>query len=126
MILLVRNGISERTVFRFLQSATFPERKGRSDRGRSLLAPYKKYLLERWNNGFHNTTKLWQEIQQQGYQGSYATVAGYTRRLRDAQELKTGEKNPNQPLPKVFEPEKISVDRTSSGGADFKQTRRTK
>ena len=99
-------GISERTVFRFLQSATFPERKGRSDRGRSLLAPYKQYLLERWNNGFHNTTKLWQEIQQQGYQGSYATVAGYTRRLRDAQELKTGEKNPNQPLPKVFEPKK--------------------
>ena len=106
MILLVRNGISERTVFRFLQSATFPERKGRSDRGRSLLAPYKKYLLERWNNGFHNTTKLWQEIQQQGYQGSYATVAGYTRRLRDAQGLKTKGRKTNQPLPKVFEPKK--------------------
>ncbi|MGB5710234.1 MAG: helix-turn-helix domain-containing protein [Waterburya sp.] len=75
-------GISERTVFRFLQSATFPERKGRSDRGHSLLAPYQKYLLERWNNGCHNTTLLCQEIQQQGYQGSYATVASYTRRLR--------------------------------------------
>lgn len=99
-------GISQRTVFRFLQSATFPERKGRSDRGHSLLTPYKKYLLERWNNGFHNATKLWQEIQQQGYQGSYATVAGYTRRLRNAQGLKTEEKKSNQPLPKVFEPKK--------------------
>ncbi len=99
-------GISRRKVFRFLQSATFPERKGRSDRGRSLLAPYQNYLLERWNNGCHNTTLLWQEIQQQGYQGSYATVASYTRRLRDAQGLKTAEKNPNQPLPKVFEPKK--------------------
>ena len=99
-------GISRRKVFRFLQSATFPERKGRSDRGNSLLAPYQKYLLEQWNNGRHNGTKLWQEIQQQGYQGSYATVAGYTRRLRDAQGLKTGEKKTNQPLPKVFEPKK--------------------
>ena len=99
-------GISRRKVFRFLQAATFPERKGRSDRGRSLLAPYQKYLLEQWNNGRHNATKLWQEIQQQGYQGSYATVAGYARRLRDAQGLKTGEKKNNQPLPKVFEPKK--------------------
>lgn len=106
MPLLVRNGISRRKVFRFLRAATFPERKGRSDRGHSLLAPYQKYLLEQWNNGRHNATKLWQEIQQQGYQGSYATVAGYARRLRDAQELKTGEKKINQPLPKVFEPKK--------------------
>ncbi len=99
-------GISKRTVYRYLQSATFPERKIRSDRGRSLLSPYKKYLLERWNNGCHNTAKLWQEIQQQGYQGSYGTVAGYTRRFREAQRLKTGQKKTNQSKPKVFEPQK--------------------
>ncbi len=91
---------------RYLQSATFPERKVRSDRGRSMLDPYKKYLLERWNNGCHNTAKLWQEIQQQGYPGSYGTVAGYTRRFREAQRLKTRQKKTNQSKPKVFEPQK--------------------
>ncbi len=101
-----RLGISKRTVYRYLQSATFPERQVRSDRGRSLLSPYKKYLLERWNNGCHNTSKLWQEIQQQGYQGSYGTVAGYTRRFREAQRLKTGQQKTNQSEPKVFEPQK--------------------
>ena len=99
-------GISRRKVFRFLQAATFSERKGRSDQGRSLLASYQKYLLEQWNSGCHNATLLWQEIQQQGYQGSYTTVAVYACRLRDAQGLKTGEKKNNQPLPKVVEPKK--------------------
>jgi len=99
-------GISKRKVFRFLQSATFPERKGRSDRGKSLLSPYNTYLLERWNEGCHNGTKLWQEIQEQGYQGSYATVAAYTRRLRDAQQLQKGESKTNQSELKVFEPKK--------------------
>ena len=93
-------------MYRYLQSATFPERKVRSDRGRSLLSPYQKYLQERWNNGCHNTSQLWQEIQQQGYQGSYGTVAGYTRRFREAQRLKTGQKKTNQSEPKVFEPQK--------------------
>nr|WP_263858275.1 transposase [Waterburya agarophytonicola] len=99
-------GISRRKVFRFLKSATFPERKGRSDRGKSLLSPYNKYLLERWNEGCHNGTKLLQEIQEQGYQGSYATVAAHTRRLRDTQQLQKGESKINQSELKVFEPKK--------------------
>ena len=42
------------TVFRSLHAPTFPERKGRSDRGRSLLTPDKAYLLRRWNDGCHD------------------------------------------------------------------------
>lgn len=98
-------GIGKSTVFRYLRSPIFPERKGRSDRGRSLVSPYKKYLLERWNSGCHDTKKLYSEIQAQGYEGSYFTLARYTHRLRETQGFKPRQK-PTQTLPKVFEPKK--------------------
>ena len=85
--------IGKSTVFRYLRSPTFPERKGRSDKGRGKVSPYKKYLLERWNSGFHDTQKLYIEIKEQGYEGSYVTLARYTHRLREAQGLKP-RKNP--------------------------------
>ena len=44
--------IGKNTVFRYLRTPTFPERQGRSDRGRSLLDPYRPYLLSRWNAGY--------------------------------------------------------------------------
>lgn len=92
-------------MFRYLRSPSFPERKGRSDKGRGVVAPYKKYLLERWNSGCHDTKKLYAEIQQQGYKGSYVTLARYTHRLRNAQGFKPKQKPP-QSLPLVFEPKK--------------------
>ncbi len=98
-------GIGKSTVFRYLRSPSFPERKGRSDQGRGVVSPYKKYLLERWNSGCHDTQKLYAEIQQQGYKGSYVTLARYTSRLRQAQGFKPRQKPP-QSLPKVFEPKK--------------------
>ena len=98
-------GIGKSTVFRYLRSPTFPERKGRSDKGHGKVSPYKKYLLERWNSGFRDTQKLYAEIKEQGYEGSYVTLARYTHRLREAQGLKPREK-PTKPLPLVFEPKK--------------------
>lgn len=74
-------------MFRYLSSSTFPERKGRSDCGRSLLDPYKDYLLQRWNDGYQDVLRLFGEIQQRGYPGSYDTVARYARRLRSSQGL---------------------------------------
>ena len=97
--------IGKSTVFRYLRSPTFPERKGRSDKGQSKVSPYKKYLLERWNSGFHDTKKLYAEIKVQGYEGSYVTLTRYTHRLREAQGFKPREK-PSKPLPLVFEPKK--------------------
>jgi transposase len=72
-------------VFRYLRTATLPERKRRTDRGRSLLTPYTAYLLERWNAGCRDALRLFRELQQQGYPGSYATVARYAQRLHHAQ-----------------------------------------
>lgn len=85
-------GIGKSTVFRYLRSPTFPERKGRSDKGRSKVSPHKKYLLSQWNSGCHDTKKLYAEIKAQGYEGSYVTLARYTHRLREAQGLKLREK----------------------------------
>ena len=40
-------GISRRTVVRYLRHETFPERRGRSDAGRSRLDRWKPIVLER-------------------------------------------------------------------------------
>ena len=96
-------GIHRATVFRYWQHTTFPERKARR-RGRSVLSPYKDYLVQRWNDGCLNARRLFQEIQAQGYRGAYNTVAQYTRRLREAQGLAPRQRTPRQARPAVAEP----------------------
>jgi len=96
-------GLGLRTVQRDLQSATFAGRKRRSDLGTSVLNPYKPYLLERWNAGCHTVLRLFRELQPQGYTGSYARVAAYARRLRQAQGLPPAHRRSRQALPTVVE-----------------------
>jgi transposase len=55
--------IGKNTVFRYLRTPTCPERKRRSDRGRSILTPYIPYLLERWNTGHRDALRLFRERQ---------------------------------------------------------------
>jgi transposase len=98
-------GRSLRTVQRDLQSATFTGRTRRRDRGmRSVLNPYKPYLLERWNAGCHTALQLCRALQAQGYTGSYGRVAASARRLRQAQGLPPAHRRPRQALPAVVEP----------------------
>jgi transposase len=78
-------GIGKSTVFRDLRTTTSPERTRRRDRGRSVLHPYKSSLVERWNAGCRDALRLYGELQQRGYRGSYATVARSAQRLRQAQ-----------------------------------------
>jgi len=96
-------GMSQRTVQRDLQTATFPGRKQRSDRGRSLLDPYKTALLERWNAGCRTAMWLFHALQRRGYAGSYGLIAAYARRLRQAQGLAPGQRCTRQALPVVAE-----------------------
>jgi len=81
----------------------FLGRKHRRDRGDSLLNPYKPYLLERWNAGCYTAMRLFRDLQQRGYPGSYGPVAAYARRLRQAQGLSPGQRRPRQSLPSVAE-----------------------
>ncbi len=58
-----------------------------------------------WNQGCHDARQVFQRLQQQGYRGSYATVARYAQRLRQAQGLAPRQPPPTAyPLPVVAEP----------------------
>lgn len=105
----VKLGIGKTTVFRYLAASQFPERKGRSDRGRSLIDPYSDYFLKRWNEGCHEGKQIFQELTQVGYQGSYATVARYAKRLRKAVGIKPRQKYPSCTVKIVVEDQKLPL-----------------
>lgn len=48
----------------------------------SVLDDYKPYLDDRWNEGFTNAWKLWEEIVPLGYKGSYQRVRAYLYKKR--------------------------------------------
>jgi transposase len=96
-------GLSRRTVQRYLQSPTFPERQPRHGRGRSILDPYKATVLDGWNRGCRNGWHLFRTIRSQGFRGGYGIVALYVRRMRQAQGLAAWQRRSDQPLPTVTE-----------------------
>ena len=72
-------GLHRKTVSLYVRGVVSHRRPSRS-----ILDPYKPYLLARWNAGYWTGTQLWQEIQQQGYRGKRTTVLRYIGRLRQA------------------------------------------
>jgi transposase len=79
-------GVGRATVFRYLRNEDFPERKGRSDGGHSLLDQWRQVVLDHWNSGRRNGRWLFRVLQQRHcYKGSYATLTRYLQRLRAAQ-----------------------------------------
>jgi len=97
-------GHSRHTIERYLRLPTWPGPQHRSTYGRSVLNPYKDYLLERWNAGCRTAMQLFRELQPQGYTGSYRRVAAYASRLRQAQGLAPRRQGRRQTLPVVAEP----------------------
>ena len=61
-------GLARNTVRRYLKMAEGWSVASRPKR-RSLLDPYRDYLLTRWMQGEHNGNQLTREIRSQGYQG---------------------------------------------------------
>ena len=100
----VQVGRSRRTIERYLRLPTWPVRQHRSHYGRSVLNPYKAYLLERWNAGCRTAIQLFRELQPRGYTGSYRRVAAYVSRIRQAQGLPPRRQGRRQTLPIVAEP----------------------
>jgi transposase len=96
-------GLSRRTVRRYLQSPTFPERPPRHGRDCSLLDSYKAVHLAGWNSGCRNGWYLFRTIRNQGFRGQYGIVALYVRRMRQAQGLAPGRRCSAQPLLAVTE-----------------------
>jgi transposase len=97
-------GCSRRTIERSLQMPTWPGQQHRRHYGRSILNPYKAYLLERWNAGCHTAIQLFQEIRRRGYPGSYRRVTAYVSRIRQAQGIPPRRQGRRQRLPVVAEP----------------------
>lgn len=76
--------MGERTIYTYLSHPTFPEWQPTVHRRRrgSQLDDYKPYLNQQWEQGRHSSKALFEDIQQQGYPGSYMSVTRYTRKLR--------------------------------------------
>jgi transposase len=77
-------GRHHRTIKKYLQASTFPERPPRR-RPSSILDPYKTYLRERWQAGYRSALELYHEMQTQGFPGKYSVVAAYISRFRPPQ-----------------------------------------
>jgi transposase len=97
-------GRSCRTIERYLHLPTWPGRQHRRHYGRSILNPYKAYILERWNAGCHTAIQLFHELQPRGYTGSYRRVTAYVSRIRQAQGIPPRRQGLRQTLPGVAEP----------------------
>jgi len=66
--------IGRKTVRRFLRAGQFPER-AKPRRPAPRVNKFRDYLQQRWQEGCHNATTLWHEIQTQGYVGGRSMVA---------------------------------------------------
>ena len=86
-------------MFRHLRSEVFPERKGRRDAGHSLLDPWQHVVFEHWNSGRRHGRRMFCTLQQDGYCGSYPTLARYLQRLRAAQGTVVVRKPTKHPRP---------------------------
>lgn len=95
--------MGERTVYTYLSYPTFPEWQPtvRRRQSSSQFDNYKPYLRDQWQQGRQLTKELFEEIQQQGYQGSYMTVTRYTRQLRQRQRESLNALPGRGPAPKL-------------------------
>ena len=107
--------IGRTTTFRHLKSEAFPERKGRSDAGRSSMDPWRDWIIERWNRGQRNGRQTLRDLRAKGFTGNYATVLRYLNRLRDAQQGAVSHRSRARPAtPLVAAPKQVMTPRTAA------------
>jgi len=73
--------IQRKTVRRFVRAGQYPERATPHRRPPGINR-FQEFLLRRWGEGCHNASKLWHEIQGQGYAGGRSTMAKFIATLR--------------------------------------------
>ena len=73
--------MERKTVRRLLRAGEFPER-AKPHRPPPGISKYEEFLQQRWAEGCHNATKLWREIQTQGYRGARSTMSRFVATLR--------------------------------------------
>ena len=108
-------GIGRTTTYRHLKSEAFPERKGRSDAGRSSVDPWGAWVVARWNAGQHNGRQMLRELRKRGFVGNYATVLRHLNRLRAAQGIAAPHRPRTRPGPPlVAAPKRVLTPRTAA------------
>jgi transposase len=66
--------LDRRTVRRWIRAGAFPERQPPRQRP-TKVHRFEEYLQQRWGEGCHNSTRLFEEIRAQGYRGGRSMVA---------------------------------------------------
>lgn len=66
-------GLDRKTVTKYVKSPDPPRRAARRQPARKI-DPHVPYLKERWLSGCHNVRKLYEEIRDRGYSGSYSNL----------------------------------------------------
>jgi transposase len=64
-----------------VRADTFPE-KSQPQQRRSLLDPYRPYILKRWQEGCWNSVQLYDELKARGYPGSAPLLRRFLAELR--------------------------------------------
>ena len=100
-------GIQTKTIRRWLRAGQFPERKP-AHRRPAKVNGFADYLKQRWNEGCHNATRLFQEIRDKGYAGKRSMVARFVSSWR-----KTGKPTSPQ-LPQRIAPKHAAILATSA------------
>jgi hypothetical protein len=99
-------GVSRRTVYYYLKMTEPPPRTRINRQERSRIAPYKEYLIQRWNEGCRNAQQVHRELKELGYTGSDQPIVRYFaqfRKKKDARKFKQVDptnKTPVQAPPK--------------------------
>ena len=73
--------MGKRTVQTYLSHDSFPEWKqsSRKSSGRSMLNRYQPFLIEQWAQGHRVMRRLFEQIECQGYPGTYETLTRYIK-----------------------------------------------
>jgi transposase len=75
--------LSRKTVGKFIRTEQYPERyQFTAGARRSLLDPYKGYLLQRWQQGCRNSVQIYDEITARGFSGSAPLLRKFLAELR--------------------------------------------
>jgi len=75
--------LARATVSKFAQAEQYPEmHHPKRGEKRSILDPYKRYILERWQQGCTNGIQIYDEIKARGYPGSEALLRMFLADLR--------------------------------------------
>jgi transposase len=84
--------LDRRTVRRWIRAGAFPERQSPRRRP-TQVQHFEEYLQQRWAEGCHNATRLFEELRAQGYRGGRRMVARHVATWRNA--------SPSVPAPRT-------------------------